>query len=529
MKKLLCLVLASMILFVSCGKAPIQTPDELPDVTSHDITEEVLTEEVTTVTATEAVTTTTEEPHECENKCDECELCLNGACEEDACKNKCQGHHKCLNVCDVCKLCMDAKCDEDVCNDKCSGHKEDPYEFADNDVITSKDTTITVGEITYNIDKNVYVPEHIYRVTEVFTELMESVTGHKFDGNGYACDFYPDGKSHVTVTRDNLYIDYDWYAGLKTSEFGAAYASASDHACVSPGDIVSGYTVIHELGHVLMFRQAGWSYSTLLNEGYTEYTSHLVLKEIEESYPELILYIDEPEYLHFNLSIYDFSKLYEQPIEYWFDNTFEYASNGSYAIGFAFMKYLDDVYGSYTKWVNKYEETYPFSKADTNSDPAETDKQIEVLKKAYGDDVMDNFYPWLKQHEEDFMPECEKAVDLTSVDAINLYPIFNAAEQTAYIEFTTARPIEYEDLYINLGTLRSYLEEYKSTDASKLVLKISNRHNPADTYTVNLYKQDGSFVTVSVTDSIALDKDISYIKLVGSGTFSRLEVTHLEE
>lgn len=73
-------------------------------------------------------------PHECESVCDECGKCLDGACTENACKDKCQGHkvtppavHTCESVCDECGKCLDAICTDEACKDKCLGHEEITY------------------------------------------------------------------------------------------------------------------------------------------------------------------------------------------------------------------------------------------------------------------------------------------------------------------------------------------------------------------------------------------------------------------
>ncbi len=70
----------------------------------------------------------TEPPaHECEHKCPECNKCTDAACRESACANKCQGHttppaHECEHECPECHKCTDTSCGESVCADKCEGH-----------------------------------------------------------------------------------------------------------------------------------------------------------------------------------------------------------------------------------------------------------------------------------------------------------------------------------------------------------------------------------------------------------------------
>ena len=70
-----------------------------------------------------------DKPHYCESKCPQCGKCLDKACTEVTCANKCPGHsstpaHTCESVCPDCGKCLDAKCTESVCADKCAGHTQ---------------------------------------------------------------------------------------------------------------------------------------------------------------------------------------------------------------------------------------------------------------------------------------------------------------------------------------------------------------------------------------------------------------------
>ena len=69
--------------------------------------------------------------HKCESICSQCGKCLDSACTEDACANKCVGHaappaHKCESVCAECGKCLDSACTEAACADKCAGHTAPP-------------------------------------------------------------------------------------------------------------------------------------------------------------------------------------------------------------------------------------------------------------------------------------------------------------------------------------------------------------------------------------------------------------------
>ncbi len=509
MKKLICSLLAVTVLLSSCAQQPSQSPEDLPDTTSGSVKEEVTaassdeasatvteatTTQATTTQATTTEATTTAKPHECES------------------------------VCEICGLCLDVECYEDVCRQKCNGHLEEPYEFKYSDwYITDKDTIIDTGKIVYNIESGIFVPGHIEEITEVFVPMMEEITGHSFDGVKDYANGFEDGKSHVLATRSGLYVDYDWYQGFKRNEFGSAWASAQSHAQVAPGDILYFETVVHELGHVLMNRQTEWYYDQMLNEGYTEYTVYRVAQKFVNEHPEYLFYFNRtPEYQLMNLTVHSYDELYSQPITHWIDNSFEHASNNNYAIGFRFMWYLDDVYGDYTKWVDEAERLYPFDKTSNGNDTLEKDRIIEIFKSAYGDDVWDNFYDWMKKNEDLFETSNKGTIDLSSVDEINIYPMFNAIEESMILSVSGLNNTEYtyNDLYINLEPARAYIEEYKQLDASALVLNTG-----FENVKINLYKSDGSYETVTVKGKTEISEEVSYIKLVGKGSFKELSLS----
>ena len=453
--------------------------------------------------------------HTCSNICPDCGLCINKRCKEAVCAEKCQGHHICANTCPDCGLCFNSNCTETVCAEKCPGHKEEPYLFSSGDYITTEAVSIDTGTFVYDIGPGIYVKGDLQEITDTIVPLMEQFTGLDFDGAGYARRNFPDGKIHIRVTRDNLYVGQDWYQGSNDSEVGNAYGGSDEHVVVSPGDLYLGNsTIIHEASHVLMYRQSKWSYGQLLDEGISTYTTYLVEKELEKTNAEISFYIGSSTNSINNMLIFDYNKLYEQPLEYWFENTFDYSLNANYAIGFRFMTYLHEVYGNYTEWILNYEEQYPAKKYAQYSNNAPVDRRISILKATYGDDVLDNFYPWLKENQNRFneVTALRHYADLTTADSVNLYPTFNALESRAYMEF-----FKYKDLYINLEPVRSYVGEYKQQDCSNLMLRTTQ---PT---TVKLFRSDGSY-TIVITDSkIPLD-GISYIQLVGEGSLALLEI-----
>lgn len=451
--------------------------------------------------------------------------------------------HSCSSVCAVCRSCTNAGCTEPACQEKCAcTGQETPYAFPEGDYITAAAETVDTGTVVFDLGQNVYVPGNLAQMIEPMVAAMEKVSGLDFDGAGYARSEYPDGKVHVLASRNNLYAgnpEYSWYQGLQTSEYGMAYASASSHAEISPGDLVLGNSnaMIHELGHVLMFRQSEWNYCQLLSEGFADYTNYLTLLELEQNNPVVCYYFDRAVDVLCDMQIFNYAELFKEPVEHWFENTFEFAGNGNYAVGFRFMAYLRDVYGDYSKWIPAAEQAYCYRQKKGSSDQMPVMRQIEVLKTAYGEDVLEGFYPWLQDHLDQFDGESQKMTtraNWSALEGVNWYPVYNAISSMARME-----SFHYEDLYLNVETVRRYISQYKGEDAASLSLVTSR---PVQ---VRLYKADGTYTTVltkawndgynydwpSYNDShqvmenygLALD-DISYIRLLGDGDMEYMEI-----
>lgn len=517
MKKcLLLLLLVAVLLCSACGQTP-EVPAGTQDPSSQPTTEDVRdpSAQPTTGTiqdpSTQPTTGTTQDPSTqptTGTAQDPSPQPTTGTTQDHACESQCP----------VCGLCVNSGCADALCAEKCTGsHKEDPHAFTQGDHITGAPVSVDTGTLVFDIGGNVYVPGHLAQVSEAVAAAIEKVTGLDFDGAGYARQNFPDGKVHLRVSRDYLYAGQDWFQGLDTSELGSAQASASQHVEMSPGDLFfsNNYTAVHELSHVLMYRQSEWRHSQLLNEGFAEYTTYLTLLELERTNPAAACHLDKSSHPVFNMMLTEeeYAQLFSHPLEYWFENILE-CGNGNYTIGFRFMAYLREVYGDYSKWIPAFERTYCYAQHDGDSDVSTASQQIQVLKATYGADVLDNFYPWLKANRQLFdNPGYETAaIDLTGVSQINWYPVFNALVSLVMLE-----QVKYRDLYINLETAKLYLGEYKEMDVSGLYLE-----NPGSC-TVVCYHSDGSYSAPTNDVRISLE-GISYIKLVGEGKLSRLQI-----
>lgn len=468
--------------------------------------------------------------NDCNHFCDDCGRQLSFCINED-------GDH----FCDLCGFTITSCEDEDgdgICNicgqhmpgASCSDADGDyicdlcgmpwgvselqqstPYVFQDVGYITTEAETIDTGDLVYHIGENVYVPGHLQEISTILAETTQQVSGLTFAGNGYGQLLYPDDKIHVNVSRDQI------SPGCPMAETGAAYADRASHAMLAPGFLFlyDVNAIPHEVAHVVRMKQSGWEFSRPLEEGFAEFTSHWILGSLERTDPASSFYLGRASDSPWNMAITDYDALYAQPIEYWLENEFPYSGNTFYCVGFRFMYYLQDTYGNYTQWVTDYEAAYPCTAPSHSWEGVQADlaSVLEIMKQTYGADVLDNFYPWLRENEALFEPLWDETyVDATDVDAINLYP-------KMYDDYshTELYRMDYEDLYVNLESVRSYLEDYKGIDASALTL-----YNP-DKLTVNLYHADGSYTTVYGHEEVSLE-NISYIKLVGKGRLDLLRI-----
>ena len=107
-------------------------------------------------------------PHTCENVCPDCGKCLDMTCDESACAEKCEGHvvapsHECESVCPDCGKCLDTTCDESACVEKCDGHVAPPPHSCESvcpDCGKCLDTTCDESVCTEKCEGHVVAPPH---------------------------------------------------------------------------------------------------------------------------------------------------------------------------------------------------------------------------------------------------------------------------------------------------------------------------------------------------------------------------------
>ena len=374
--------------------------------------------------------------------------------------------------------------------------------------VTKEPTTIKTKHLELKIDANVYVPDNLSETLDIVTDIMEKVSGMKFEGNPH----YADGLLIVEVQKDNS----------TEREYGPAYASAGG-AVICSGDLLDLSTLVHECTHTLQYRQSAWHYCQWAMEGITEYTVYKTMAYMREHYPNRIDTVSTTTQSILNMTITDYDELYSHSMEYWIDNILEGSVNANYTIGFRLMWYLDQTYGNYTDWIYKLEETYPKYVNNPYSDQLPNEKILEAFYITYGESVFDDFYAWLKQNEDLFKEPTkhDSRPDMRTVSQFNLIPRFYYHDILYSPHIFDFNGAHYRDLYIGLDAGIKYLTEYKNKTIDKLVLEV----NPG--VTVRLFNAKGEVMRSENGDfGKYIDlTGVSFIQLAGEGVVTRFNIS----
>ncbi len=353
---------------------------------------------------------------------------------------------------------------------------------------------------TFRVSADVYLPPDLTEIFEKLYGYMQTATGLSFK------ESVDSPKITVKINREGLSED-----PVGSSESGRTYAQGRPRIIqISPGHLPIGHNaaVIHELAHILQYDNCSENFSTVLCEGFSTYTADKVLRYLYKNDKEFAQLFGWEERSFLNLEIYNYDELYKHPITYWFENELpiEYSHNQNYSIGFRLLSYLDTVYGDYTAWLSTYRERY-LENAGVNSTEQPIDKQIQAITDAYGDTVLESFYPWLKQNEKRFAAPREQVYE-KGTRWIH-YPQYIASGYRAAL--SNVSTVTYNDLTVSLLQMKDYFTRYKQEDYSQLKLKRSN------TTPVVLYDENGKFLRVS-TAKVEPIADAAFIRFLGEGT-----------
>lgn len=374
--------------------------------------------------------------------------------------------------------------------------------------VTKEPTTIKTKHLELRIDANVYVPDNLVETLDILTDIMEKVSGMKFEGNPH----YADGLLLVEVQKDNS----------TECEYGAAHANI-DRAVIISGDLLDLSTLIHECTHTLQYRQSAWHYCQWAMEGITEYTVYKTKVYMQKHYPNRIDTVSTTTQSIVNMEITDYNELYSHSMEYWIDNILEGSVNANYTIGFRLMWYLDQTYGNYTDWIYKLEEAYPKYVNDPYGNNLPKEKILEAFYITYGESVFDDFYAWLKQNEDLFKEPTkhDSRPDMRTVSQFNLLPRFYYYDTIYSPHIFDFFGAHYRDLYIGLDAGIQYLTEYKNKTIDTLVLEV----NPG--VTVRLFNAKGELMRTEEGDfGKYIDlTGVSFIQLAGEGLVTRFNIS----
>lgn len=450
--------------------------------------------------------------HQYDNDCDtDCNICgeIRGITHKFAdWKSDEDGHTG------LCAVCGEEKNEEhhyasgsDIC-DVCA-YKAAPREFPSG-YITENNVIIETKHLKFKVEKGIYVIDNLEKYADALYEALETVSGLSFTEGTKSKE-----KPLVNVDR-SVHSEAFRLASEKSELSAAAYAEPTG-VTIASGDLFIGstYAIAHELAHLLSYRYTEkimYHTCKTLQEGYAQYTTYRVLKYLEKNDPEVAASLAAAFTSLNDVVIYDPSVVYNQKAEYWLTHLLpeDVSGNPGYDIGMRMMWYLEETYGNYSEWLKTAEKNKARNLKKEST-------QIEVLKNAYGNDVFDGFYPWLKSNESTFLYNDNVTIDYSGTNFMVLYPHFNAISNRTeifnqmYSDANSPTRLKYNNLYICVDEIRNYLENYKDTEADWLILGVS------DKCTVKLYDADGKLKNVVTSQSLISLKDVSYFKLDGEG------------
>lgn len=345
-------------------------------------------------------------------------------------------------------------------------------------------------EVIFAADYGTYLVDGYVEKTHKILRAMETVTGLSFA--------QPERKLSVSLEKYGN-GENDFYYGIGTDaehrmiQFGQAEAFLGKSSGLIMG-----------LADVLRYDNVPVVLTEILETGFQTYTAYAVLKLLEQEDPDLAMRFPHRSGLCPNYYIYDTELLYGQPLVHWLENGYPYEmSNGSASVGFWLMMYLDLSYGNYTEWLTKF---------TASEDGGTIAGQIESLKSAYGESVLEDFYPWLQAHMAQY-EQAPEAYDYTWLSEYVHYPQFDVNGYSEVLIYGACK-----DLCISLEEFRHYMTECKGYEVNDLVLsKLTDN-------VVALYDADGKFVTATRGVQISTGEyhvfldDVYYIRFPGENT-----------
>ena len=379
--------------------------------------------------------------------------------------------------------------------------------------ITREYTTIETEHITFKIDENIYVRNDLALHADRIYEAIETVTGLSFNGSVYS------DRLVVNVSRPNTQFEES-----EVSHYWAWYDIE-----LSPGNLFinKNTALIGAMADAILNRNLEHDPGDTLEYGFSVCTTGLALKYLEENYPDT--YALSYSYIENNYDVQIKSDIYTQSLEYWMENDYTSGFNGLFSVGNMLLSYLYETQGNFTSWIAARDELGYFEPTHienedgtlTHIDGFTAEMQVQLLESVYGEGILDGCYDWLRENESSFIFNYSLSTlqrDFTGIQEYELYPEFNAVENTVEL-LSRNIPVTYNNLEINISSMRFYLEKYKGYDTSDIYLNINEECQ------LEFYDEDGTLIKeCSGGQRIPLD-GVQMIKLVGEGVVTEFLIT----
>lgn len=384
---------------------------------------------------------------------------------------------------------------------------------------TTKKTTIETEHFVITVPKNVYIPGYIKDYIEVVYDSVEAASGLSFNNATYNID-----KINLNVKKIATNDGEKDYSGSPIVN------SSEDSITIGSSDLLlgNGYYLIEGMIKLLKSSQTLYTYDTFLQGGYFTYLTYKTLKYLEINFPNVASANGHYSSLLSNNQIFEDSQnnktIYDYSVEHWMndDNLIDatnLSSNGGFSIGMRFMYYLDSVYGDASKWFKDYENANGSCGSQSKPCALSVQTQIQLVKTAYGDNVLNNFYDWLKSNGNGYFDgfDCEQNkpfMDTTKVDTMYFYPYIYTNNRMQSYESIEIELLKYNNLIINIDEIRNYLGNYLGKDVSKLTIRTSKPIR------IELYNSKDQ--VLKKIDRVISLSGVSYVKLYGEGTLGRI-------
>lgn len=264
-----------------------------------------------------------------------------------------------------------------------------------------------IGHNLIETDYAILDPEDGVVLTQEDIELVDFLCKTMEEATGLS---FLNGKYYKGI-KVTFHI-HEIYPGGSADNFGKAINI--DKNCFRRDGFL---TMVHELVHILQFTNVYTGSFPFYAEGHADYWTYKMSEYIQDNnikgLVELVDLQGEIDKWADIIPDVDINQIYEKNIEEWMDQGCYFAfaeSWPAYIYGRFFFLYLEDVYGDANAFLPIYARI-PYAITGIDLDAGIDGRKymdLEPLKKmmmvAYSEDVFENFYPWLKEHEELFEP-----------------------------------------------------------------------------------------------------------------------------